>query len=321
MRNVGMQLLRTRAILILMLAQLRVQAQSDSLVIRSVTLTEAVVKATGRARPYEGIMRQVMADTTFHQAFLNTKYHPHHLMSLLRVRNKEEKETATLFREGRLVREGAMAELVLDSVVELGKFRHRDSTFRYLTAEMYDDVFFPKGPYRANNRIARHEQNIDRSSKFNKYKSELKKFMFNPGQEIGSVPFIGDKMALFDSTMVPFYNYTLDIGFRNGRSCWLFTAAARDSVGGRRADEDDTVIKRMATWFDQETMQVLAREYRIAHDAVFLEFDITIKVENGWMEETLLPMIVHYDGVWDIPFKKREIVRFDLVMDHWQVVP
>lgn len=316
-----MPMVKITVVLVAALVRLMANAQSDSLVIHSVTLTEAVVRATGKARPYEGIMRQVMADTTFHQAFLNTKYHPHHLVSLLRVRNKEEKETATLFREGRLVRTSAMAELVLDSVVEIGKLRHRDSTFRYLTAEMYDDVFFPKGPYRASKRIARHEQNIDRSSKFNKYKSELKKFMFNPGQEIGTVPFIGDKMALFDSTMVPFYHYTLDIGFRNGRACWLFTAAARDSVGGKRADEDDTVIKRMATWFDQEAMQVLAREYRIAHDAVFLEFDITIKVENTWMQETLLPVIVHYDGVWDIPFKKREIVRFDLVMDHWEVVP
>lgn len=316
-----MPMLRTRLVFVLLLVRTLSSAQSDSLVIHSVTLTEAVVRATGKSRPYEGIMRQVMADTTFHQAFLNTKYHPHRLTSLLRVRNKDEKETASLYRRGRLVRNGAMAELVLDSVVEIGKLRHRDSSFRYLTAEMYDDGFFTKGPYRASNRIARHDQNIDRSSKFNKYKSELKKFMFNPGQEIGSVPFIGDKMALFDSTMVPFYHYTLDIGFRNGRSCWLFTAAARDTVEGKRADEDDTVIKRMATWFDQETMQVLAREYRIAHDAMFLEFDITIKVENTWMQETLMPVTVHYDGVWDIPFKSREIVRFDLAMDHWGVVP
>ena len=42
------------------------------------------------------------------------------------------------------------------------------------------------------------EQEIDRSSRFDKYKSELKKFMFNPGQEIASVPLIGDKLALFE---------------------------------------------------------------------------------------------------------------------------
>ncbi|MEO8067051.1 MAG: hypothetical protein ABI599_05095 [Flavobacteriales bacterium] len=76
----------------------------------------------------------------------------------------------------------------------------------------------------------------------------------------------------------------------------------------------------MSTWFDQETMQVLAREYHIAHDALFLEFDISITVENMWTQGTLLPVTVHYDGVWDIPLKKREIVRFDLAMDEWQVM-
>lgn len=307
-------------LLIALLVGVAAWPQDEELMMRSVTLADAVIKAKGRGFQFEGFMRQVMSDTTFHQAFINTKYHPHRLTSLLRVRNKEEKETASLFRKGHLVREGAMAELVLDSVVEVGKLRHRDSTFRYLTAEMYDDVFFAKAPYVASNRIRNHQQEIVRSSKFDKYKSELKKFMFNPGQEIGSVPFIGDKMALFDSTMIPLYDYRLDVGYRSNRSCWLFTAVAKDSIGGKRADEDDTVIKRMSTWFDQETMQVLAREYRIAHDAVFLEFDISITVENMWMDGALLPVTVHYDGVWDIPFKKREIVRFNLAMDDWRVV-
>ena len=295
-------------------------AQEEEMMMRSIVLADAVVRAERQGFQFEGFMRQVISDTTFHQAFINTKYHPHRLTSLLRVRNKEEAETASLFRKGRLIRDGALAHLVLDSVVEIGKLRHRDSSFRYLTAEMYDDVFFAKAPYRASNRIRNHQQDIDRGSKFDKYKSELKKFMFNPGQEIGSVPFIGDKMDLFDTSMIRFYDYRLDVGYRNGRSCWLFSANAKDSIGGKRADEDDTVIKRMSTWFDQETMQVLSREYRIAHDAVFLEFDISITVHNMWMQGTLLPVTVHYDGVWDIPFKKREIVRFDLAMDEWQVV-
>ncbi|MBK6775427.1 MAG: hypothetical protein IPG74_06115 [Flavobacteriales bacterium] len=292
----------------------------DESILRSIVLTDAVIHAKRSGFQFEGLMRQVMSDTTFHQAFINTKYHPHRLTSLLSVHNKDEKEVALLFRKGRLERKGRIAELVLDSVVEIGKLRNRDSSFRYLTAEMYDDVFFSKAPYTASNRISKHQQDIDRSSRFDKYKTELKKFMFDPGQEIGTVPFIGDKMALFDTTMIPFYDYKLDVDLKNGRSCWLFTAMARDSVNGKPADEDDTVIKRMSTWFDQETTQVLAREYRIAHDALFLEFDINITVQNKWLDGTLLPVTIHYDGVWDIPFKKREIVRFDMVMDEWVVV-
>ncbi|MBK7101217.1 MAG: hypothetical protein IPH63_05415 [Flavobacteriales bacterium] len=81
------------------------------------------------------------------------------MVSDLRVRNKQETATAAMFRSGRLVRDGALAELVLDSVVEKGKLRKRDGSFRYLTVEMYDDVFFPKGEYVASNTIHDHYDN------------------------------------------------------------------------------------------------------------------------------------------------------------------
>jgi hypothetical protein len=239
--------------------------------------------------------------------------------SLFRVRNKDERETASLYRRGRLVREGPVARIELDSVSEQGRLRERDGGLRYLTAEMYDDVFFPKGSWTASNRIAQRQQEIDRSSRFDKYKSELKKFMFNPGQEIASVPMIGDKLALFDQEMMPFYDYRIDQGFRSGHSCWVFSAVSKDTVDGDPADEDDTVIKRMFTWFDQSGMQVVAREYRIAHASLILDFDISITVDNTLVNGELVPVKVTYDGVWDIPFKKREIVRFFLDYSDWQV--
>ena len=290
-------------------------------VIKHIQLAEFVVHRQAEGFDLEGFMTQVIQDTTFYHAFLNTKVHPHRVKSRLRVRNKDEKETASLYRSGHLIRDGQLAELVLDSVSETGKLRENDGDFRYLTAEMYDDVFFPKGRYTANNRIADRTLELDRSSRFEKYKSELKKFMFNPGQEIASVPFIGDQLDIFDPAMVPFYDYKLDSDYRNGHSCWVFTAVARDSVNGRRADEDDTVIKRMVTWFDDTNMNVLAREYRLAHASMILDFDITMHVENTEVSGELVPTLVNYEGDWDIPLKKRELVRFHLEMDDWSIAP
>lgn len=284
-----------------------------------IQLGDLVIRAQGNGFNVEGFVQQVMDDTTFQHAFLNTRYHPHRVKSLFRVRNKDERETASLYRRGRLVREGPVARIELDSVSEQGRLRERDGDLRYLTAEMYDDVFFPKGSWTASNRIAQRQQEIDRSSRFDKYKSELKKFMFNPGQEIASVPMIGDKLALFDQEMMPFYDYRIDQGFRSGYSCWVFSAVAKDTVDGDPADEDDTVIKRMFTWFDQSSMQVIAREYRIAHASLILDFDISITVDNTLVSGDLVPVKVTYDGVWDIPFKKREIVRFFLDYSDWQV--
>lgn len=284
-----------------------------------IQLGDLVVRAQGSGFNVEGFVQQVMDDTTFQHAFQNTRFHPHWVKSALRVRNKDEMETASLFRRGRLVREGPTAHIALDSVSEQGRLRDGSGDMRYLTAEMYDDVFFPKGAWPASNLIRSRQQEIDRSSRFEKYRSELKKFMFNPGQEIASVPMIGDKLALFDQRMMPYYDYRIDQGFRSGRSCWVFSAVAKDSVDGDPADEDDTVIKRMFTWFDQNDMQVLAREYRIAHASLILDFDISIIVDNVLVNGDLVPLKVTYDGVWDIPFKKREIVRFYLEYSDWQV--
>ena len=293
-------------------------AQSDSL-LKRVQLPEFVVSAEGDDFDLASFMRQVMNDTSFYHAFLNTRFCPHQVRSALNVRNKHERESASLFRRGRLVRAGRNAELVLDSVSESGRLRERDGEIRYLTAEMYDDVFFPKGPYPASNRIADRNLELDRSSRFEKYKSELKKFMFNPGQEIASVPFIGDKLDIFTEDMALFYDYVLDTDYRDGHHCWVFTAVARDSVDGKLADADDTVIKRMVTWFDMESMNVLARDYRIVHASLFLDFDISIRVENTVVSGELVPMRVRYDGDWDIPFKKRELVRFWLEYAEWKV--
>ena len=298
----------------------RAQVEADT-IINVYQLGEVVVHGGAKGLALEGFIRQVMEDTTFYHAFLNTKYHVHQVKSELNVRDKKSRETAYLFRKGHLVRNGAMAELVLDSTTELGKLREKDGDIRFLTAEMYDDVFFPKGSFKASNRIASREQEIDHASRFDKYKSELKKFMFNPGQEIASVPFIGDKLDIFDSTMVPLYDFSVDIDFRNGVPCWLFNATAKDTVGGHEADEDDTVIKRMKTWFDQSTMDVMARDYRIAHASLLLDFDISIEVENTQEFGDLVPARVHYDGDWDIPFKKRELVKFYLFYTDWVVGP
>ena len=65
---------------------------------------------------------------------------------------------------------------------------------------------------------------------------------------------------------------------------------------------------------------MLAREYRIANSSVFLDFDITIRVQNTVVNGEPVPVRVDYDGDWDIPFRGREIVRFWLLYDEWQVV-
>lgn len=296
-----------------------VRAQSEGDTITNIyQLGDLVIHGRAPGLDLEGFMRQVKEDTSFLHAFLNMKYLPHAVESGLAVRNKGEKETATLYRKGRLVRTGPLAELRVDSATETGKLRSRGGDMRYLTAELYDDLFFPKGRWTANTNIAAYQQGRRGAGRIEKYKDELKKFMFNPGQEIASVPFIGDKLALFEPAMLPYYTFTIDPVHRNGHSCWLFSAMANDSLNGKRAPADATVIKTMHTWFDQRSMQVIAREYRIAHASLVLDFDIAIQVDNTEVHGELVPTFIRYDGDWDIPLRKRELVRFWLKLGDWE---
>jgi len=290
-------------------------AQDDQ-VVKSVQLDEVVVSAQAGGFSVEAFVRQVREDTTFHKAFLNTRYHPNRLRSDLRVRNKGEKETASVHRQARLVREGPKARVEVDSVRESGKLRDRKGDLRFLTVEMWDDVFFPKGAFTADNRVAARKLEVHRGSRFEKYKSELRKFMFDPGSEIASVPFIGHKLALFSPEMAPLYDFRIWSDERDGHACWVFSADAKpDCRDGK------TVIKSMDTWFHQGSGDVMARRYRIVNSSILLDFDIAIEVDNQLVEGVLVPARVLYDGEWNIPFRKAELVRFNLLYSGWEVVP
>ncbi len=299
--------------ILLGLCTIVVPAQPDTL-FKHIQLDEVVISARSQGFSVEDFVQQVRTDTTFHKAFLNTRFHPHQVRSALRVRNKGEKETATMRRVGHLVRDGRQGRLVLDSVQETGRLRDRKGGFRFLTVEMYDDVFFPKGTFVANNTVADRKLEVEQSSRFDKYKSELRKFMFDPGSEIASVPFIGDKLALFSPEMAPLYDFRIWSDSGNGTDRWVFSAEAKPEFRDGR-----TVIKTMDTWFDKESGDVLARNYRIASNSVLLDFDITIRVQNTVVNGALVPVRVDYDGDWDIPFKNREIVRFYLDYSDWEV--
>ena len=309
-----MKAVRAIVFLPLVLLPLLSVAQVDRIATR-VELDEVVITAQREGFDVEDFIRRVMEDTTFHKAFLNTRYHPHRLRSVLKVRAKNEQETASLYRTGNLHRDADVVWLQLDTVHETGRLRDRDSSFRYLTAEMYDEVFFPKGRFVADNTVASRRLELERGSRIDRYKSELKKFMFDPGSEIASVPFIGHKLALFDEDMAPLYDFKIRADERNGHQCWVFSASAKPEFRDGR-----TVIKTMDTWFDHVTNNVIARQYRIAHASMILDFDIRIRVENTMIDGTLVPTLVDYDGDWDIPFKKRELVRFVLEYSGWRVI-
>jgi len=282
-------------------------------VVKVVTLDEFIIQAEPDMNKEDFIMR-VVTDSSFYQAYLNMRYYAHQFNSNLHVYNKGETEKVSLFRKATQHRNKEMVSVSIDKEQLKGKLKNRKGEHIYLTAEMYDDVFFPTEAYKASNQISKMEQELSKESKLDKYKSQLKKMLFNPGQEISTVPFIGDKVAIFSDEMVQYYNFNIYLREYEGRSVYAFDISEKE--GNKR---NDTVIKSMLSYFDRETMTVLMREYHLVTDIMLFDFDITIRVENQLINKQPVPRRMVYDGQWDVVFKKSEIIKFDIDCFDWQV--
>lgn len=284
-----------------MLATFALRAQE---VVKVVTLSEFIVRSEPDLNREDFIMR-VVNDSSFYQAYKNMRFYPHQYNSNLTVFDKGSEEKGRLYREATLHRYDQMAWISIEKEETNGKLYKRNGEHKYLTAEMFDDVFFPKGKFYPTVDIGNMEQELDESSRIEKYKSQLKKMLFNPGQEIGSVPFIGDKVAIFSDEMIQYYNFHIYQTDYNGRPCYVFDISEKEGNG-----KNDTVIKSMVSYFDQESMNVVMREYTLQNNIFLFDFDIKIQVFNQIINGIPVPKKMVYDGEWSVILKKAEIIQF-----------
>jgi hypothetical protein len=273
-----------------------------------VRMSEFVVSAGLSDLDTEDLIKQVTQDSTFYQAFLNLKYYPHNMEGTVQAFYKDDTEWGAMERKAkRLVTDDRMMWVEILQESTNGKIRKRNGEWKFLTVEMYDDVFYPTQKERVSNEIQKMDQELVSGSKLEKHQAQLKRMLFNPGAPIDNVPFIGDKMAIFSDEMVPYYDYSIYAqNWQDTIPCIVFSCFTKTG------EEDETVIRNMTSYFHRDTKEVIAREYRLAHSTIFFDFDISIKVENTLIEGELVPVRIEYDGFWDIPFKRPEIIKFDL---------
>ncbi len=86
-----------------------------------------------------------------------------------------------------------------------GDFYDKNGGYNYTTADMYAGLFFTKGKVCGeNNIVAGRTFSAKGKSGLQKHKEQLKQLFFNPGTKIDGLPFIGNKVALFDEEVVAY---------------------------------------------------------------------------------------------------------------------
>lgn len=284
---------------------LRILGQEDSLdnerLAKMVSLTEVVVRNDLNVARF---MEQVKKDSSFYKAFRNLHILGFTAWNDIRIRDKKGGTKASLQSKTRQYRANGCRTMETLEETHSGDFYDKDGGYNYYTADLYAGLFFTRGTVCGENNIVKGVDFSPRSrSGMARHREQLKMLFFNPGKKIPGIPFIGDKIDIFDPERAKLYDMMIDYDDYDGQSCYIFTIEAKKDLGGKK---NAIVIDKMVTWFSTKTMEVMARNYDLSYDAGVYDFDVHMEVQMTRFGGLLVPRLLRYTGNWDVVFKKRE---------------
>ena len=270
---------------------------------RKYILPEVIV---GNSKEYVRMLSRIKNDTTFYKAFRNLRILNFSSYNDIRMLDKKRKVQASLFSKTKQVRANGCRKTEVLEERTTGDFYNKKNEYNYFTAELYATLFFAPAPVCGENNIVK---GLDISAKgkkgVEKHKEQLKMLFFNPGKKIQGIPFMGDKVNIFEPDAIQLYDFKIENNEYQGKPAIVFTARPKED-----ADKDKIVIDSMTTWFDATTMNILARTYTLSYKAGVYDFNVTMEVEMTQFGDLTVPKVLRYNGEWDVVFKKKERAIF-----------
>jgi hypothetical protein len=269
---------------------------------KMVHLSEVIIRTDMNIATF---IERVKKDTTFYKAFRNLRVLGFTAWNDIRIRDKKGNTKASLVSKTRQLRSGGCRSMEILTEKAGGDFYDSDRNYNYYTGELYAGLFFTKGTICGESNIVKGVDFKPKSEKgMEKRKEQLKMLFFNPGKKIPGIPFIGDKIDIFDPDRAKNYDFTLDFGEQEGQSCYVFSVKVKPGLRG--GERNGIVIDSMVTWFNTTTMEVMARNYDMTYDAGVYDFNVHMEVQMMKFGKYLVPKMLRYIGNWDVVFKKRE---------------
>lgn len=277
-------------------------------VVKIVTLKGVDIQAVEDDFDTEAFIDMVKSDSTFYLAFKAMNYYPAIYDGWLKVFKKGEQEKGHVIRKAQRFRSDDWMWVELLNEEIKGKIQKKNGDYKYITAEAWDEVFFPQTKSKVNMSMSKDFDKTKGQTKSEKHRMEVKQMMFNPGNEVDGIPIIGKKMGIFDEDMHQYYDYSVYTAtYKDSIRCLVFEAMALPEF-----KKDKTVIKSLITYFDQESYEVMQREVLLVYYSFLIDFEIFIEVKNQKVKGVLLPEVIYYKGFFNIPFMKKEQVEFKL---------
>ena len=293
-------------IIVLLLARQAAMAQQDSLdneqLARMINLSEVVVRADLNVGRF---LQHVKDDTSFYKAFRSLHLVSFSSLNDIRIRNRNNKLRASMHSKTHQFRRGNCRYMEVEEEHTTGNYydsRHHDN---YYTGVLYSNLFFTPDTICGETNIVKGIRfNRPGAGKTERRKEQLKMLLFNPGRKVPGIPFMGDKLDIFDPERAYLYNYAIDRVEYEGQSCYLFSIRAKDGLSVE--EKNKLVIDSMVTWFNAKTFEVMARNYDLSYSAGVYNFDVHMEVQLTRYGQYLLPKLLRYRGSWGMLFKKQE---------------
>ena len=291
-------------LLLLLGSSFSLRAQDSLITIddKIVTLKEVVVLSN---LDVPGFVRRIQLDTSFYRAFKNLREINYTALNDVRMMDKKGKVSGSLQSRTIQIFDNGCREMQVQEEKLAGDIKDKNGDWNYTTMEMYASLFFTNGKICGeNNSVSQAELSLKNKRGLEKHKEQLKMLFFNPGRKIPGIPFIGDKINIYEPPMSELYEFVLDMENYKGENAYVFRIAALpDLPAGKRSD---IVLNRVDTWFHPSDMRILARRYDLSYRAGVYDFDVRMEVEMTRVGEQLVPSLLRYTGDWKVAFKKRE---------------
>lgn len=277
------------------------QQKNDSTVtlgLQSITLSEVVVNNKLNVPAF---INRIKNDTSFYKAFRNLHILGFTAINDVRMNDSDGKIKAGLHSTTKQLRSNNCRTMqTLDEKIT-GDIYDENGQFNYYTAQMYASLFFTKDAVCGeDNIVAGREFSTQGKSGMEKSKEQLKMLFFNPGKKINGLPFISNKTAIYDDEMADKYDMSIDFALYKNTSCYIFTQKVKPQ------NKSDVVVDEMITWFNDETYEVVARNYSLSYSAAVYDFKVQMEVQMTKYSEYLVPSLIRYVGNWKAIFKPRE---------------
>jgi len=249
-------------------------------------------------------LQRVKEDTSFYKAFRNLRILEFTSLNDIRMMDKKGRTDATLQSRTRQHRKGSCRHTEVIEEKTTGDF-YDDGDFNYYTAELYASLFFAKSPVcNETNIVANTTREVRGKKGVEKHKEQLKMMFFNPGKKIPGIPFIGDKIDIFDPSVSRYYDFTIDMETWNGQECYLFRIVPKADLSS--SQRNNIVFDNITTWFNAKTMEIVARNYDLSYNTPAYDFDVHMEVQMTKFGDLLVPKLITYNGNWKVALKKRE---------------